>query len=474
MSLTRKVFYNTTIQVIGKAVAIAISVGLVMVLTRYFGTKGYGDYATILTYLGFAGIIVDMGFFSITVREISKPRANIPKIVSNVLSLRIFLSILLFGGAVGLVFLMPYSMTIKLGISIAAIAYLFISLRQIGVSVFQAKLKMDRNAVIDVVTRLLNLILVFAFIKLGYGLLAVMVALIIANGLGFLLTLILARKFTRIYFTIDRKLWKRLFWEAVPMAIALVLMKIYFQFDIILLSIMKGSHDVGVYSAAYKVLEVLITLPVMLMGSILPSLTFHATKKHFKRVKHLFKKSFDVLMIIALPITVGGVILAAPLMNFVAGDKFAGSEKVLVWILIALSFIFMNHVIGHTLIAHNRQQRLIWQGVLGVVINLGLNLILIPRYSYTGAAVATVITEAAVLFLMVILVGKELKLWPNLVNPLKILASVFGMGVVVYFLSEFNLIIPMVIGGMVYFGLLYLFRVVDKGLIFSVLKPVKK
>jgi len=473
MPLARKVFYNTAIQIIGKFFAIAISVGLVMVLTRYMGTQGYGDYAIVLTYLGFAGIVVDMGFYSITVREISKPRANIPRIVGNVLSLRTFLSVLLFGGAIGLVFLLPYSMNIKLGVTIASLAYLFISLRQIGVSVFQAKLRMGNNVIVDLTTRIVNLLLVFILIGMGYGILAVLGALIIANGLGFVLTMVLARRFTKISFTIDKKVWKSLFWQAVPMAIALVLIKIYFQVDIIFLSFMKGSHDVGIYSAAYKVLEVLITVPAMFVASILPSLSFHVAKKHFKRIKYLFQRSFDFLALMAFPITVGGILLARPIMKFVAGDQFEGSEKVLIWILVALSFIFLNTLMGNVMLAYHKQHRLIWQGVLGVVVNIGLNLILIPRYSYLGAAVATLITEGLVLLLMTGMVGKELKLWPRLINPAKILVATLGMGVVIYFLAGYNLIIPIAVGGVVYFVLLYLFKVIDKQLIAMVLKPVK-
>ncbi len=473
MSLTQKVFYNTVIQIVGKVIATAISVLTVMVLTRYLGASGYGDYATILTYLGFAGIVVDMGFYTITVREISKPNANISQIVGNVLGLRTFLSVLLFGGAIGVVFLLPYSIIIKVGVAIAALGYLFISLRQIGVSVFQAKLRMDRNVVIDVLTRFLDLVFIFILMKLGCGIWAVMGALVVANGITFLLCLILAKRFTTIHFRFEKEIWKRLFLEAVPMAIALVLIKIYFQIDVILLSFLKGSYDVGIYSAAYKVLEVLITVPAMFVGSVLPSLTFHAVQRNFDRIKRLFQRSFDALILMGLPITVGGMILARPLMNLVAGKQFAGSDQVLFWILVAMSFIFVSNLMGSVMVAFHRQQRLIWQGALGVVVNIGLNLILIPRYSYLGAAIATVITEGLILILMTTMVGIELKLWPKLFNPLKIIFSAGLMGIVVYGLSQFNLIIPVLGGALVYFALLYLFRIINRDLILAILRTTK-
>ena len=109
-----------------------------------------------------------------------------------------------------------------------------------------------------------------------------------------------------------------------------------------------------------------------------------------------------------------------------------------------------------------------------MVVNVGLNLVLIPRYSYLGAAAATLITEGLVLILMTVMVGRELKLWPRLINPLKILVATGVMGVAVYFLAGYNLIIPIVAGGVVYFALLYLFKVVDTQLIRTILlKPVK-
>jgi O-antigen/teichoic acid export membrane protein len=461
------------VQIIGKFFAIALSVGLVMVLTRSFGASGFGDYTTIVTYLGFAGIIVDMGFYSIMVRELSKPRANIPRIVGNVLSLRTFLSVLLFGGAIGLVFLLPYSQNVKIGVTIASLAYLFISLRQVGVAVFQSKLRMEFNVIVDLLTRALNLVLAVVLIKMGYGILGVLWMLVLANAIGFIATFILTQLFSRIHFVIEWKVWKHFFWEAVPMAIALVLIKIYFQVDVILLSFLKGSFDVGIYSSAYKVLEVLITVPAMFVGLILPSLSFYAAQKNFQRVKRLFQRAFDFLVVMGLPVMAGGIILAQPIMHFVAGDKFAGSEKVLTWILIAVSFIFMSTLMGETLVAFHRQKRLIWQGIVGVAVNIGLNLLLIPRYSYLGAAAATVVTEGLVLLLITTVVGKELKLWPNLINPLKTVVAVGIMGVVVYFLRSLNLIIPIAVGSAVYFCLLYLFRIIDKQLIHSLLKPAK-
>lgn len=129
---------------------------------------------------------------------------------------------------------------------------------------------------------------------------------------------------------------------------------------------------------------------------------------------------------------------------------------------------------GNVMVAFHCQQRLIWQGAVGVVVNIGLNLILIPRYSYLGAAISTVVTEGLILILMTVLVGAELKLWPRLLNPLKIVISAGIMGIVVYGLSRFNLIIPILGGGVVYFAMLYLFRIINKDLILTILKPVKQ
>ena len=89
MSYTRKIAHNTLIQIIGKAISTVIGVVVIGMLTRYLGQAGFGQYITIMAFLSFFGVLVDMGLYIILVKKISEPNVDQDSLVSNIFSTEI-------------------------------------------------------------------------------------------------------------------------------------------------------------------------------------------------------------------------------------------------------------------------------------------------------------------------------------------------------------------------------------------------
>lgn len=469
-SYTRKIALNTIVQIVGKILTTAIAVAMLAYLARYLGVAGYGDYTTIFAFLGFFAILADMGFYTVAVRELAKHPDRASKIMGNILSLRFLFALifLLLAPIVGL-FIPSYSEVIKIGIWVGTLSSFFILLNQLFVGVFQANFRMDRLVISDVLARTLLFILTLVFIQMGLPLHYFILANVLANLFLFILSFLMSRRFLIFNFKFDYQYWKYILKEAIPLGIVIVLGLIYFKIDTVMLSIMKDSEAVGIYGAPYKILEILITIPAIFMGSVLP-LASRYLKEGDPRFRESFIKSFDFISLIVLPIIFSIFILAKPIVLLVLGEEFLASVIVLRILIFAVLIIFYGTIMGNFVVAANLQKKLVWLYIFSVVFNIVGNLILIPNYSYIGSAVTTIATEFLVCTLAFIIVYKNLRLFPKFLIFSKSLLATVIMGAFLYYFQNANLLLLIIFGVTFYFSLLYIFGGIKKEMILKILR----
>ncbi len=441
MSFTRAVAANTIVQLIGKAITTGLALALIAALTRYLGVSTFGAYTTVFAYVAFLGVLADFGFFWIMVREIaqidtsdgllqktsevrepetsevqaaesapiSKGQQQYERVVNNVLTLRTFLGIAVFALGAAIAWLIPqYGTEVRVGILLISAAWLATALNSTFVGVFQNKLRMDKAVITDIVGRAATLAVTLWLISQGATLTAIFAGYILGTWLNFLLSMVLGWQYVRVRPAFEFSVWRRIFIEAFPMGVVLILHVIYFRIDSVLLSLMKGFTDVGIYGAPYKIFEVLLTIPVMFLGNVFPMLSRLLTDGS-PRVPIMVQRSFDALLTIALPLVVGGVLLAEPIIGLVAGPEFVEAATlapvfgiaatpvlVLQILMVAVGLAFLSNLFNYVMIGLGRQRELVGPYTLFVVVNLALNLLIIPRWSYLGTAASTVLTELVV------------------------------------------------------------------------------
>lgn len=481
MSYTRKIAYNTIVQYIGKAITTAISLVLIAALTRYLGVAGYGQYTTVFAYVAFWAVLADFGFFWVLVREISKPEADVGKIANNILTLRTVLGIIVFLVGFLIALFLKYDLTIKLGIGVIGIAWLWTTLNSTLVGVFQSKLRMDKAVITEVVGRAIILGMVLLMIKYQMGLIGIFWAYVIGNLVNFLFSLLLASRYFKIKPQIDWDLWKKIAIMAYPIGITLILHLIYFRIDTVILSLMKGNIDVGIYGAPYKILEILLLLPALFMGAAFPVLTKYYVSKD-KRLIPAFQKAFDFLIILAVPVVIGVSTLAKPIINFIAGEEFVNTSTIslgnyqatavtaLQILIFSVGIYFIFNLFYYLVLVMNRQKELIRPYFIVVIVNIILNLIFIPFYSYIAAAVVTIISSTLVLILTYLIVRRLLHTTPILGIIPKALFGALIMFLALYFLPQYNLFVLIAIGTAVYFITMYLIGAINKEMILAVIR----
>lgn len=470
---TKKVAQNVVVQIVGKVTTTAISLILIAALTRYLGVAGYGAYTTVFAYVSFFAVFADLGFFWIMIREISKPKADVTKITNNIMTLRAVLGALVFLLGFAVSWLIPsYGGIIRWGIGICSFGWFWISLNSTYVGVFQSKHRMDKSVISEVVGRIVILVFVLMFIKFDYGLLTIIAAYTIGNLANFILSIILGWRLVPFKLAFDFPLWRKMFHESWPMGIVLVLGVIVFRIDTVMLSIMKTQTDVGIYGAPYKVMEILVLIPSIFMGNVFPIITKYYSEQKDK-LQNVLQKSFDFLMILAAPLLFGTIILAVPVIRFVAGDEFitattlpnifgytANSALALQFLIFAGIIMFFSIMFNNTAVAIGRQRDLIKPYIFFVGVNIGLNFILIPRLSYIGASISTVITELLVLIFTALIVYKHikpLKIKKNII-PKTIFASVMMSILLIFVISSYNVVLQSALAVATYFAVLYLIK----------------
>ena len=468
MNLTTKVAYNTFVQIFSKFTATALGLLVVGILTRYLGQAGFGKYTTIMAFLSLFGVIADLGLTLVTAQMISQPGVDQGRVLNTQTSLRFFNEFFTLGLVSLVVLFFPYDFDVKIGVLIGSLSFLFISLNQILVGLFQNKLRMDKVSISEILGRIVLFLGIVAVSYYNWGLLGAIVATVLSNFVNFLFHFTFAKKFIKIKFSFDWNYWGEILKKSWPLAATIVLNLIYLKGDIIILSLVNSQEDVGIYGAGYKVIDVVVMIPFIFAGIVLPILTLAWKEKGKERFKQISQRSFNFMAIISIPLVVGSQFLATEIMTIVAGPEYKMSGLILKILVLATFFIFIGVIFSHIIIAIDKQKKVIGAYIFTSITSLIGYFIFIPKYSYVGAAWMTVYSEAVIALLVFFYVWKYARFVPNFVIFIKSLLASLVMAILLYFIpssfysSLLGLCITLFISVLIYFISLYFFGGIEK------------
>ncbi|MCF7795559.1 flippase [Patescibacteria group bacterium] len=465
MSDTKKVAQNSVIQMLGKIFSMIFGVVGIGIITRYLGQEGFGKYTTIITFTQIFTIFLDLGLSNVTLKMISHENdENTENIISKIFTLRFFLNFLIFLAPV-IVFLFPYSNDIKQGVLISSFAFFFTNLIQVLVVLLQKKLNTVSYVVGEIFSKLIFLLSVIYVVTNSLELKHILIFSILSNFVYFINVFIGSRKYSKIKLKIDLKFWKKALIMCWPFALSIILNLIYFRGDTFILSLLKPQADVGIYGAAYKVLEIYDMFPILFINLVLPILDRSYKQRDFERFKRIIQKIFDFFLMISIPLVFGGILLSKDVIILVAGEDFIKAGSVLQILILAMSIITFGALFCSLVIAINKQKKMTIGYITAATVSIIGYLILIPRYSYFGAAITTVIVELIVTTFAIIIFKKETKFLPNIKSIYKILFSAIMMFISIYLLKyqlNLDIFITFPSGVIIYFTSLYLIGGINK------------
>jgi len=231
------------------------------------------------------------------------------------------------------------------------------------------------------------------------------------------------------------RLYRAALKESLPFALTGSFVTIYYQTSSVLLQYMVSDSAVGWYNAAFRIIQFLGFIPAVLFSAVFPvsSRLFRTSKDS---LRFLFERSLKYLLIFAIPIGVGTTLLADRFIPLVCGQytdfgPAVPALQILIW---SEVIIFINMAFANQLNSINMQTVVTRQTAISAVVNVALNIMLIPFFGYLGACAVTVVTEAiALVFLYRGVMSSEFKVPGRALTDLvKILAASLLMGAFVY------------------------------------------
>ncbi|MEK7494785.1 MAG: flippase [Patescibacteria group bacterium] len=460
MAIAKRIAYNVVLNSSLKVIStVVLSLLSIRLITEYLGPEGFGKYATILAFFAFFSAIIDLGLGPVTAREISRQGANEKQILGNILALRLLSSTALFVVSPLIIVLFAYPNDLKIGLLFASGATLFSTLSLVLNGVFQKRLSMDKVAMVEFLGKLVQVGLVILVVQNDWGFLAVASTFLASLIFNAIVVFLLSRRYISFPLRFDFAYWKTFLKESLPMGATAIITFAYFKMDTILLSMMQSNTDVGIYNVAYKIMENLIFFPAMLAGLILPLLSrfIYTDRPQFNDIAD---KTFAVFIIIVTPLIMGTWFLAPQIISIVSGGGFEQSASVLRILVFALGCIFFGHYFNMLLVVSNAQKKLMQTLIVAAVFNIVLNLFLIPRYSYMGAAFTSVATELLVILLTGTLVFRHIGYLPSLRRVGRILLAGVLMGASLLLLSRASFLLAGAASVLVYVVSLWITRAV--------------
>ena len=439
---------RNSILVVGARAVAKLAVFVVIVLLwRHLGADHYGRFATMIVYVTLVGIIADLGLQTVFIRDASRDRTVLTRYLANLLSARLLLSLaalVILAAALRLLSpaLYPYTLA-------AFVLLLTTSYSSLLRAVFYIRGRLGYEAIAIVAESLLLLGLTLLAIQRR----ATWDAFLWVYSASYLFTCVYAfgvirwRWHERVTIRLEPAFVRRLLAAGLPLALAFTITTVYAQLDIVLLQLFKNFQVVGWYSAANKYIDAVAWIPQSAMGAVFPALSLLAVADR-RRLVFAYEKSYKMLAILGLPLAVGIGVTADSIVHFTKG--FEESIPALRILAPSVVLIFVNNAFIYTLTAINRQLDFTRLALFTFVVNVVLNLALIPPYGYLGAAAASTITEVALFGGGWWLLRRHLASLAIVGSIARVLASATIMGIVVYSFRAWPLPLVVIIGALVY------------------------
>ena len=417
----KSILKNSIWQTASRVVSILVGIMSAMILTRYLGPRGYGEFNSVIVYTSIFAVIADLGVYQILLRELSQNENERDKIMGNVFVWRALSSFLSFFLAAVLGFLLPYRDVIKYIIIIESIRSFVYAIRAFYITDFQYKLRMDIASIGDIINRVSFIVFIYIASRFNLSLFIIFLFIFLATLLDFGFIWASFKKICGGFkYRFEKSYIKDFIKESWPIGVAGLLGMIHFKGDTFLLSIFKPQEDVGIYSASYRIFENLIFLPGIFLGLVFPRLSYFA-KNDKHHLKVFFQKIFNIMIFSVLPLTLFFALLAPYIVQIIAGPEYFGSIFPTMILSISLIAIFLSAPFSQLIIATGKQKTLVVTSLIVMTVNIILNLIFIPKYSYTAAAIITLSTEFLLMILLIIFTKVQNNFLPKLTILFKLI-----------------------------------------------------
>jgi O-antigen/teichoic acid export membrane protein len=367
-------------------------------LLRYLGPDSFGKYQVVLSYITIFGVVVDFGLQQYIIKKISENKDSAKKFFHNFLAAEVILALFIYAVLVGIAWLKYpdpekfYGIVVAgVGMAIAGITYPFLS-------VLSAYYDLKKVALINFVASVVNVSVIFSAILFHKHIVWLAMNQVIASALALILYYHFVKKYIpepqvmKAVRSLDVALMKKMFLAAFPFALLVGFSTIYNRIDILLIDTFLGDRYAGLYGAAYRFFDFIGFFPAVISHSLYPVFASLMAEGKLSLVRQTIEKYLRFLLALAIPMGVGGTLLAKPIIILFAGQRYAEAAPVLAILVWAPAILFIYIIANSLVISQLTKFAVVITGV-NVLINVVGNSLLLPYYGIKGAAIMTLVSE---------------------------------------------------------------------------------
>lgn len=378
-------------------------------VSRILMPSGTGRVTFATSLISYFSIFAQLGIPTYGIRacaQVRDDRAKLSKTVHELLIINLIMSFFVY---------------IFLGVALVTVPRLFedrilyiiisstILLNVIGMEwLYKGLEKYSYITIRSIIFKFIALIAMFVFVHkkddyIIYGAIS-----IFAASASNILNIIHARKYIDFSFIGHYDLRKHL--KAVLVFFAMsCATTIYTNLDTVMLGFMKSDIDVGYYNAAVKIKVILVQVVASLGGVLLPRCSYYVEKGMWAEFKRICSKALNFVVVIALPLSVYFIIYAQDAIVFLSGAEYLGAIFPMKIIMPTLLFIGITNILGlQILVPLGKERIVLYSEIAGAITDLLLNIILIPKFGASGAAMGTLVAEFVVLSVQYVALRKQL------------------------------------------------------------------
>jgi O-antigen/teichoic acid export membrane protein len=386
-----KYFKNTGWLMFGKILSMFVG----FIIIRHLGPGSFGDLSFADALTAIVAAVGTLGLDTFIIREIINHPAKKDEILGTALGMRMGINLILIPLTVG-IYLLLHSLSDKPGnpltwvVFFLSLASLFKSFNIID-SYYQSQVKSKYVVQIQNICLIFSSVIKVALILLHMPLIWFAVALTFDS-------LLLAFGLVIMYHTHDLSFrsWtfssaraRSLLKQSFPLILSGIMILLYMKIDILMLK-RNGSIQVGIYGAAAKISEAWYFIPSAIITSVFPAI-INARKTDFERYNKRLTNLYDLLVFISLPVAIIVAFFGNDITHLIYGNQYEGAGPMLSIHIWSGIFVFLGSASSQYLLAEGYTMISFYRTAAGAVINILLNLWLIPLYGGVGASVATLI-----------------------------------------------------------------------------------
>ena len=386
----------------GYAAGIGFAAATSVFLLRGLGVVDFGRYATVAALLGIVSTLSDAGLTAVGVRELAlrAPGRARDELLGNLVALRIGFGVLGLAAAVGFAVAVDYDRTMVYGVLLGGLGVLLVNSQATMMAPLSVELRLGRITAVELLRSAATLAGVAALALAGASLLPYFAVQVLVGLLVLALTPALLQSTRGLVPRLRRIEALALVRDAAPVAVALAMNVLYLRLLVVLVSLDGDRTETGLYATAFRVVELFVVVPPLVLGTALPLLAA-AAAEDVHRLRFAVQRLIEISAVGALGLALVVAVVARPALRLLGGEDFVGATTMLqiqIWALVPLA---LGSAVSFGLLSLRKQRDLALSNALALATVLTAGIALVAAFGGTGAAVAGLVAESALLIALV-------------------------------------------------------------------------